>query len=105
MNSFKGIRQDSNINRLLSAFRHEKADRVYNFEILIDAVNIREILGNADLGTFWEIPPTEAVRFATCVGQDAVACSLTWVPPDLICSEADADQVVVPDVADGRGKL
>lgn len=105
MAALDGIRQDSNIERLLSAFRHEKADRVPNFEILIDARSIREILGNPDLGTFWEIPPAEAVRFVRTVGQDAIACSLTWIPPDLICSEADADRVVLPDVAEARARL
>lgn len=92
---------DSNIERLLTALRHEKPDRVPNFEILIDNRSTRHILGRPAAGepvNLWTLPPEEAVRLVQAVGQDAIACSMTWQlePLGQILSHADAERLLVP---------
>jgi uroporphyrinogen decarboxylase len=102
----------SNIARLLAALRHEKADRVPNFEILIDNRSLRHILGLPPKGqrriTLWSVEPEEAVRAALAVGQDAVACSMTWTLPrnGCILSHQDAERILrPPDPCEARAKL
>jgi len=99
-----------NIDRLLAALRHEKLDRVPNFEILIDDKATRHILGMPPEGervTLWSLPPEEAVRLATAVGQDAVACSLTWGidPEGSILTDQDAERIRPPDPQRAHEKM
>lgn len=99
-----------NIDRLLAALDHRPADRVPNFEILIDNQATRHILGMPTEGarvTLWSLPPREAVRLVTAVGQDAIPCSLTWgVEKDgSILSHEDADRLAPPDPRQARAKL
>lgn len=98
------------IDRLLAALNHEKGDRVPNFDILIDDRATRHILGlppGDEKVTFWTLPPEDAVRLVTAVGQDAVVCSMTWSGPDegTILSHEDADRIAAPDPAEARPKL
>jgi uroporphyrinogen-III decarboxylase len=98
------------IRRLLTALDHRKADRVPNFEILIDNQATRRILGMSPEGervTLWTLPPEEAVRLVTAVGQDAVACSLTWMvqPDGSILTDADADRIERPDPQLARDRM
>ena len=101
----------SDISRLLAALSHRKGDRVPNFEILTDNRATRHILGLPPQGervTLWTVPPAEAVRLAQAVGQDAVACSMTWgfEPYGSILSHADADRLLrPPDPREARAKL
>ena len=100
-----------NIARLLAALRHEKADRVPNFEILIDNRSLRHILGLPPKGvriTLWFVESEEAVRAALAVGQDAVPCSMTWTLPQNGCvrSHQDAERHLrPPDPCEARAKL
>lgn len=94
-------------NRLLAALNHEKGDRVPNFEILIDNKACRQFLGlgaNGEKVTSWTLPPAQVVKLMEQVGQDAVACSLTWLGTEegSILSHDDFDQVVAPDPAKAR---
>ncbi|NLF31855.1 MAG: hypothetical protein GX591_13330 [Planctomycetes bacterium] len=99
--------RNSNIDRLLAAFAHQKLDRVPNFEILIDPRSVSHILGRRTTDTLWTLPPADARRVAETVGQDAIACSLTWMhsPQGSVLTEADADRIVVPDPAGARAKV
>lgn len=99
-----------NIDRLLSALNHEKGDRVPNFEILIDDRATRHILGLPEGGertTLWTLPPEEAIRLVTAVGQDAIPCSMTWglETDGSILSHEDADKITPPDPREAREKL
>ncbi|MFW6154856.1 MAG: uroporphyrinogen decarboxylase family protein [Planctomycetota bacterium] len=98
---------DSNIDRLLAAFAHEKLDRVPNFEILIDPRSVSHLLGRRTNETLWTLPPAEARRVAEAVGQDAIACSLTWMhtPEGSVLTDADADRISPPDPAEARAKV
>ena len=81
------------INRLMAAFAHEKADRVPNWEVLIDDRATRHILGLPPGGqrvTSWTLSPAEAVRLAEAVGQDAILCSMTWGAESRRCSSRDS---------------
>jgi len=98
------------IERLLAALRHEKHDRVPNFEILVDDRSTRHILNmpaGGDRVTSWTLPPGEAVRLARAVAQDAVACSLTWGLEEngSILTHEDADRIVPPDPREARPKV
>lgn len=100
----------SDIRRLLAALHHEKFDRVPNFDILIDDRSTRHILGMPPGGervTLWSLPPEDAIRLVQAVGQDAIACSMTWQtdPWGAIRSHADADKIVPPDPRLARAKL
>ena len=65
-----------NIERLLAAFKHQKSDRVPNFEIWIGQRNISHILEHPDYPqNFWTMPPKEAVELVKRIGQDAMVCS------------------------------
>ena len=103
--------REPSIDRLLAALGHRKADRVPNFEILTDDRATRHILGIPPGGervTLWSLPPAEAVRLARAVGQDAVACSMTWTPEErgFILSHEDAERLLVPpDPLAARAKL
>ena len=95
------MKSDSNIERLLAALGHRKLDRVPNWEILIDNRATRHILGlprEGERTTLWNLPPEDAVRLVQAVGQDAIACSMTWdvEPWGQIQSHADADRLLVP---------
>jgi uroporphyrinogen decarboxylase len=96
--------------RLLAALNHEKSDRVPNFEILIDNKASKQILGLPAGGekiTSWTLNPRDAVRLMTKVGQDAVACSLTWMGTGegTILTHDDFDKVIVPDPAGARDTM
>ena len=68
---------ESNIERLLAAFRHEKLDRTPNFEIWIGPSTISHIFHQENYPYhFWDMPPADAVRLAQAIGQDAIVCSL-----------------------------
>jgi len=99
--------EQSNIDRLLAALAHEKLDRVPNFEILIDPRTLSHILGRPTDDTLWTLPPAEAAAVAQAVGQDAVACSLTWMhsPDGSILTHADADRITPPNPREARAKL
>jgi uroporphyrinogen-III decarboxylase len=99
-----------NVDRLLAAFRHERADRVPNFEIIIDNKATRHILGMPAEGervTLWTLSPRDAVRLVTAVGQDAIPCSMTWgvEKEGSILTHEDADRLVPPDPRLARAKL
>lgn len=81
------------INRLLAAFRHEKTDRVPNFEILIEDRHTSRLLGRTvghTLGSAkgasedtYVTPPMEAgdyVEICRLIGQDAVGMEALWAP-------------------------
>ena len=99
-----------NIDRLLAALGHRKLDRVPNFEILIDNKATRHILGmpaEGERASLWNLPPEEAVRLATAVGQDAVVCSLTWGvdPEGSILTDQDAERITPPDPQQARDRM
>jgi len=101
---------EPNIDRLLAAFHHRKADRVPNWDVLVDNRCLRHILGLPAEGpriSTWSVSPQDAIRAAQAVGQDAILCSLTWnsVPDESILTDADADKIVVPDPQAARPKM
>jgi len=92
----------------MAALNHRQADRVPNFEILIDARSTSHILGRQTEEKLWTLPPAEAVRLVQAVGQDAVPCSMTWTLPTSGCilSHEDADRFLrPPDPREARAKL
>jgi uroporphyrinogen-III decarboxylase len=100
----------SDISRLVAALNHRKADRVPNFEILIDARSTSHILGRQTDQNLWTLPPAEAVKLAQAVGQDAVPCSMTWgLPPEkygCVLADEDVDRFLrPPDPREARAKL
>jgi uroporphyrinogen-III decarboxylase len=98
----------SDITRLVAALNHRKADRVPNFEILIDARATSHILGRQTQDKLWTLPPAEAVKLVQAVGQDAVPCSMTWMLPQNGCilTHEDAERLLVPpDPREARAKL
>lgn len=101
---------DSNIDRLLKTFKHEKTDRVPNFEIQIGARSVAHILNqNGYKQTFWAMPPEDAVALVTAIGQDAIVCSIcppmpphgSIQTPDDLAAYLNADI----DIATMRAKL
>ena len=94
------------IDRLLSALRHVKADRVPNFDVWFNPAVISHVVGEPTTQNFWELPPREAIRFAQAAGQDAIVCSLTWSPPaGSIRTMDDARRLCPPDPLAARAKL
>lgn len=97
---------DSDIQRLVGAFHRETTDRPPNFEILIDARTVSFILGRQTDATLWSLPPADAVRVALAVGQDAIACSLTWCGPQAgILSPSDLSTLKPPPLSEARDRL
>lgn len=95
-----------NIDRLLAAFRHEKLDRVPNFEILIDSRTCSHILGRPDAGKLWNMDPSDALEIIQAVGQDALPCKLRYCLDDAsICSREDMDRVETRDTAPNVERL
>ena len=81
------------INRLLASFRHEKTDRVPNFEILIEDKHTSRLLGHTvghTLGSAkgasedeYVVPPMDAadyVEICRLIGQDAIGFDCLWAP-------------------------
>jgi len=81
------------INRLLASFRHEKTDRVPNFEILIEDKHTSRLLGRTvghTLGSAkgasedeYVVPPMDAadyVEICRLIGQDAIGFDCLWAP-------------------------
>ncbi|HUT56269.1 MAG TPA: uroporphyrinogen decarboxylase family protein [Phycisphaerae bacterium] len=101
----------SNVERLVATLNGTKADRVPNFEILIDNRATRHILNLPTAGdriTLWTLPPDQAVELVRRIGQDAIACSMTWNLDERwghIQSHADADSLAPPDPGEARAKL
>jgi uroporphyrinogen decarboxylase len=88
----------SNIARLLAALRHEKLDRVPNFEVLIDARTCTHILGPRGKPRLWHMPPEDAVELVQAVGQDAIPCKLAYMLGDAsVSSHDDLDAAEAPD--------
>ena len=97
---------DSNVERLIKAFNRETSDRPPNFEILIDARTCSHILGRETTDTLWSLPPKDAVHIAQAVGQDAIACSLTWFAEEgTVHTPADLKKVQPPDPSEARAKM
>lgn len=99
---------ESSIERLVTTLNHGKADRVPNFEILIDSRNVSGILGRPTDKKLWTLPPTEAVELVRKIGQDAIACSMTWNMDEQwggIQSHADVDKITPPDPQQARRKM
>jgi len=66
---------EPNIERLLRTFRHEKTDRVPNFEFFIGKRNVEYILGKQTNNT-WRLNPTDYVILAQRIGMDAVGTTI-----------------------------
>jgi hypothetical protein len=66
---------DSDIRRLLAAFRHEPVDRVPNFEYLICKRNVSAILGKP-AGSSWQLPASDYLELVRRIGMDAVGGKL-----------------------------
>jgi len=62
---------DSNIERLLKTFRHEKTDRVPNFEYFIGQRNVSAILGRPS-GNSWQLSGKDYVEMVQKIGMDAI---------------------------------
>ena len=95
------------IERLVTALRGGKPDRVPNFEIVINRRNMRAVLGREPSGeSLWSIPPEEAIAVAELVGQDAIPCPIQYhLPRASICGPEDLDLLVLPDIPQRRHKL
>jgi uroporphyrinogen-III decarboxylase len=65
------LRHDSDIARLLAAFRREPVDRVPNLEFLIDRRSVEAILGRP-ASPSWHLPGPDYVELAHRIGQDAI---------------------------------
>jgi len=61
-----------NIQRLLTAFNGGKADRVPNFEVLIDNPTIGALLGKESQHSLANIPSQDYVKLVQRIGQDAI---------------------------------
>lgn len=63
-----------NKDRILAAFRREKADRVPNYEVLVDNPCLHDILGRDVPGrhTLANIPPQDYIEFVEKIGQDVI---------------------------------
>ncbi|NMB46121.1 MAG: hypothetical protein GX998_06875 [Firmicutes bacterium] len=61
-----------NIQRLLTAFNGGKADRVPNFEVLIDNPTIGSLLGRPSEHSLANIPPQDYIQLVESIGQDAI---------------------------------
>jgi len=62
---------DSDIDRLLKTFRHEKTDRVPNFEYHIGQRNVSAILGRPS-GNSWQLDAKDYVELVEKIGMDAI---------------------------------
>jgi uroporphyrinogen decarboxylase len=60
--------------RIAAAFRHERPDRVPNFEVLVDNPTVHHVLGRDLPGshTLANIDPADYIEFSNCIGQDVV---------------------------------
>jgi uroporphyrinogen decarboxylase len=60
--------------RIAAAFRHERPDRVPNFEVLVDNPTLRTIMGREVAGghTLANIDPADYIEFVRRIGQDVV---------------------------------
>ncbi len=97
---------EPNIDRLLAALHHEKADRVPNLEATINPPACSHLLGRQVDQGLWGLPPEDAVRIAQRAGQDTVYCSLTWgVDQASVLSPADVEAIEPPDPQLARRKL
>jgi hypothetical protein len=88
---------DPDINRLLTAFRHEEADRVPHLEFWVTSKPVYEyVLGrqldyeivDAAVGA-QSISPEDHVLFAAKLGMDAVVCNFSWRPNNVFAKAAD----------------
>lgn len=68
----RGACREPSIERLLTAFRGEKPDRVPNFEVLIDNPTIGTLLGRASEHSLANIPPQDYIELVHKIGQDAI---------------------------------
>jgi len=66
---------EPNIERLLRTFRHEKTDRVPNFEFLIGKKSTSYILGKEAVDT-WRLNPADYVILAQRIGMDAIGTTI-----------------------------
>lgn len=66
---------DSDIERLLKTFRHEKTDRVPNFEYFIGKRNVSAILGRPS-GNSWQLDGRDYVELVDKIGMDAIGGNL-----------------------------
>ncbi len=98
---------DSDIARLLTVFQGGRADRVPNFEIVIDRRNLRAILGREpSADSLWTVPPAEAVEVALRVRQDAIPCPLqSPLPACSVTEDTDPGDLPRPDVTGKREKM
>ena len=101
------MRTSPNIERLVSVLRGGKADRVPNFEIVINRRNLRALLGREPSGeSLWSISLEEATAVATAVGQDAIPCPLQFhLPRASVHGRDDLESLQIPDTSERRDKM
>lgn len=93
------------IDRLLSALHRVKPDRTPNFEVMFNERNTSHLLGRP-AGTFWAMPPGEAVELVQRVGQDAIVCSCTLTDNRaVVAGPADLDELEYSDPQAVREKM
>jgi len=87
---------DPDINRLLTAFKHGKVDRVPNFEVLIEDQHIEKMLGRYAGNTLAiggdpakgveesegarPMHPEDYIEVCKIIGQDAIIVEAIWTP-------------------------
>ena len=88
--------QEPNIKRLLATLRGEAADRVPNFEILIEDLHVEALLGRQAGNTLGvggdpakgssagegvrPMYPQDYIELCRKIGQDAIALECLWTP-------------------------
>ena len=87
---------DPDINRLLTAFKHGKVDRVPNFEVLIEDQHVEKMLGRYAGNTLAiggdpakgveesegarPMHPADYIEVCKIIGQDAIIVEAIWTP-------------------------
>lgn len=78
-----GVREGSDVERLLATFRHEPTDRIPTHEFLIDGANVSAILGKSRPKS-WELSADEYVAVVTAIGMDCVGGPLFLNPRSIL---------------------
>ncbi len=103
-----GLR-DPDIARLVAAFRRQKHDRVPNFEILVDPVNVRAVMEWDDDHTTssFGLKPEDFVEYNRRTSQDAIVVNISpgAGPRGSITSPDQLDALEDPDPAAYREKI
>jgi len=101
------VKNGPDARRLVTVLRGGKADRVPNFEIVINRRNLAAILEKEPSGTsLWNIPPEEALAVVLAVRQDAIPCPLQfYLPRGSVYTGDDLQGVRIPEISERRDKL